>query len=48
MEFRPPRLIKAAVLRSFREQALVVRAEFYSLRGAGARLVVSIAVFENV
>lgn len=46
MEFRPTRIIKAAVLRAFREQALVVRSTFYSLRAAGTKLIVSIAVFE--
>lgn len=47
MEFRPPRVIKASVLRSFRERSLSVRPEFYSLRGAGARLTVSVGVFEK-
>jgi hypothetical protein len=47
MEFRPPRIIKAAVLRSFRERSLSVRPEFYSMRGAGARLTVSVGVFEK-
>jgi hypothetical protein len=47
MEFRPPRIIKASVLRSFRERSLSVRPEFYSLRGAGARLTVSVGVFEK-
>ncbi|MBE0541673.1 MAG: hypothetical protein IH623_09835 [Verrucomicrobia bacterium] len=47
MEFRPPRVIKTSVLRSFRERGLSVRPEFYSLRGAGARLTVSVGVFEK-
>jgi hypothetical protein len=48
MEFRPPRVIKVAVLRAFREHGLVVRPEFYCLRGAGARLGLSVAVFLSV
>lgn len=47
LEFRPSRVIKASVLRSFRQQSLLVRPELYSLRSAGMRLVVSIAVFEQ-
>lgn len=46
LEFRPARAIKAAVLKSFHQHALMVRSSFYSIRGAGTKLVVSLAVFE--
>jgi hypothetical protein len=47
-EFQQARLVKARVLRAFRERGLAVRPEFYCLRGGRTKLSVSVGIFETV